>query len=71
MLLAVVLAGGRPLWAQGVVTLGIALLWLIWPPEKRPSKAILWMLSILAVVPLAAFVPVALMGHHRGARPWP
>ena len=62
MLLAVVLAGGRPLWAQGVVTLGIALLWLIWPPEKRPSKAILWMLSILAVVPLAAFVPVALTG---------
>jgi len=32
MLLAVVLAGGRPLWAQGVVTLGFALLWLIWPP---------------------------------------
>ena len=62
MLLAVVLAGGRPLWAQGVVTFGIALLWLIWPPEKRPAKAMLWILGILAVVPLAAFIPVALTG---------
>jgi hypothetical protein len=32
--------------------LGIALLWLIWPPDKRPSKAILWILAIFAVVSL-------------------
>ena len=62
ILSAVVLAGGRPLWAQGVVTTGVALLWLVWPPVKRPEKPIIWMLAVLAVVPLAAFFPLAWAG---------
>jgi len=59
MLLAVVLAGGRPLWAQGIVTLGIALLWLAWPPRKRPAMSVLWTLAALAVVPLVVFFPLS------------
>ena len=62
ILSAVALGGGRPLWAQGVVTMGVALLWLIWPPVKRPEKPIIWMLALLAIVPLAAFFPLAWAG---------
>lgn len=63
LLLAVVLAGGRPLWAQGVVTVGVGLLWLLWPPRTLPSKVILWLLVALALAPLAAYLPVAWLGE--------
>lgn len=42
--------------------MGVALLWLIWPPVKRPEKPIIWMLAVLAVVPLEAFLPLAWAG---------
>lgn len=57
LLLAVVLAGGRPLWAQGAVTIGVGLLWLIWPAQKNPAKPVLWILGALVLVPLAAYLP--------------
>ena len=62
MLLTVALAGGRPLWAQGLAALGIGLLWLFWPPVKAPTKPITWMLVILALAPLVAFLPAGWLG---------
>lgn len=62
LLLTVALAGGRPLWAQGIAALGIGLLWLVWPPAKRPAPPVTWMLVILAVAPLAAFLPAVWFG---------
>ena len=59
LLLGVALAGGRPLWAQGVVTIGIGLLWLLYPPVKSPDRPVLWALGLLAVAPLAAYLPGA------------
>ena len=57
LLLAVVLAGGRPLWAQGLVTAGIGLLWMIYPPRNAPTAGVLWMLLVLALAPLMAYLP--------------
>lgn len=54
---AVALAGGRPLWAQGLITIGVGLLWIIWPPANAPEKPILWILGILALLPLASYFP--------------
>jgi hypothetical protein len=56
-LLSVFLAGGRPLWAQGFLALGIGLLWLIWTPKKLPAKPVVFMLALLALAPLAAYLP--------------
>jgi hypothetical protein len=61
-LLSVFLAGGRPLWAQGILTLGIALLWIVWTPARLPAKPVVVMLAILAVTPLAAYLPAAWLG---------
>lgn len=58
VLATVVLAGGRPLWAQGLATLGIGALWAFWPPRKAPRKSVMWALVALAVVPLAAYLPM-------------
>ena len=60
LLTAVCLAGGRPLWVQGIVTLGIGLLWLVWPPLKSPRMSVIWTLAALAIAPLAAYMPKAL-----------
>lgn len=57
LLLSVALAGGRPLWAQGVVTIGIGLLWLRWPPRSAPRRELMWALIALAAAPLAAYLP--------------
>ncbi len=57
LLLSIILAGGRPLWAQGLVTLCIGLLWAVWPPVRLPTKSIVIALLALAVLPLAAFLP--------------
>jgi len=57
ILLSVFLAGGRPLWAQGIVTVCIGLLWFWHTPAKLPSKAVMAMLAVLAVLPLAAYLP--------------
>jgi len=57
MLLCVFLAGGRPLWAQGITTVGIGLLWILHTPAKLPSRAILSVLVLLALLPLTAFLP--------------
>lgn len=57
ILLSVFLAGGRPLWAQGVISLLIGLLWLIRTPERLPTKPVVIMLAALAVVPLTAYLP--------------
>lgn len=57
LMLAVVLAGGRPLWAQGVVTIGIGLLWLFWPPRKLPPPPMCWAALVLALAPLLAYMP--------------
>ncbi|MBE2180007.1 MAG: hypothetical protein IAE97_06010 [Chthoniobacterales bacterium] len=57
VLLAVVLAGGRPLWAQGIVTACIGALWVFWPPSKAPNRAVLGVLGLLAVVPLTVYLP--------------
>ena len=59
VLLTVVLAGGRPLWAQGVVTVGVALLWVVYPPKYKPSKAAIRVLLLVALAPLAAYLPAA------------
>ena len=59
LLLSVVLAGGRPLWAQGVVTLCVGLLWAVWPPSRAPGKEVVWMIAALAVAPLAAYLQQA------------
>lgn len=61
-LLSVFLAGGRPLWAQGILTLGIALLWIVWTPARLPARPVVVMLAILAVTPLAAYLPAAWLG---------
>ena len=66
VLLSVFLAGGRPLWAQGILTLGISLLWVIWTPTRFPSKTIVAMLAILAVTPLVAYLP----GSWLAMPPW-
>jgi hypothetical protein len=58
-LLAVALAGGRPLWAQGIVTVGVALLWVLYPPKYKPSKAAVRVLVLVALAPLAAYLPAA------------
>ena len=63
LLLAVTLAGGRPLWAQGVITVGVGALWLLWPPQKMPLKPVIWLLLALALVPLAAYLPSAWLGQ--------
>lgn len=63
LLLAVGLGGGRPLWAQGLVTLGIGVLWLVWPPQKLPSRLLIWILGLLAAAPLAAYLPQFLLGE--------
>lgn len=57
LLCAVALAGGRPLWAQGVITIGVGLLWTIRPPTNAPSKTVVWILGLLAFLPLAAYLP--------------
>ena len=57
LMLAIVLAGGRPLWAQGIVAVGIGCLWIVRPPDKWPAKPVLWMLLLLAAVPLASYLP--------------
>lgn len=59
VLLSVVLAGGRPLWAQGIVTVGVALLWIFYPPKYKPSKAAIRVLILVALAPLAAYLPAA------------
>lgn len=59
VLAAVILAGGRPLWAQGVVTLGTGALWMLWPPRKAPRKSVVWLLAALTLAPLAAYLPLA------------
>ncbi len=62
LLLTVALAGGRPLWAQGVAAVGIGTLWLVWPPSKLPSPPITWILAVLAMAPLVAFLPAGWFG---------
>lgn len=57
LMLAIVLAGGRPLWAQGILALGIGCLWIVRPPEKWPAKLVICMLLLLAAVPLASYLP--------------
>lgn len=57
LLCAVALAGGRPLWAQGLVTIGVGLLWVFWPPVNSPTKSIVWILGLLVFLPLAAYLP--------------
>jgi hypothetical protein len=59
LMLAVGLGGGRPLWAQGLLTLGIGILWLVWPPQKWPGRWLFWTLALLAAVPLLAYLPEA------------
>ncbi len=59
LLLSVALAGSRPLWAQGVVTLCVGLLWAVWPPTRAPGKEVVWMIAALALAPLAAYLPQA------------
>lgn len=56
-LLSVALAGGRPVWAQGAVAIGVGILWAVWPPTKLPARPVLWALLALAVAPLAAYLP--------------
>lgn len=60
--LSVFLAGGRPLWAQGIVCLGIGLLWSFQTPAKLPSKQVVVMLALLAAMPLFAYLPGAWFG---------
>ncbi|MBU3666241.1 MAG: O-antigen ligase family protein [Chthoniobacterales bacterium] len=60
LLLSIVLAGGRPLWAQGVVAAGVGILWLVWPPQTLPKRGVLWMLLLLVLVPLVSYLPTAL-----------
>lgn len=59
----IALAGGRPLWAQGLVTIGVGLLWIIWPPLKAPRPALLIVLGLVALAPLAAYFPHGLMSE--------
>ena len=59
VLLAVALGGGRPLWAQGIVTVGVALLWILYPPKYKPRKAAVRVLVLVALAPLAAYLPAA------------
>lgn len=60
VLLSVALAGGRPIWAQGILAVCIGLLWLVWPPATVPRKEVLWISAALATVPLTAYLPQAL-----------
>jgi len=62
ILLSVFLAGGRPLWAQGVVTVCIGLLWTVFAPAKLPSRAVTVTLALLAILPLAAYLPGSWLG---------
>jgi O-antigen ligase len=62
LLLSVVLAGGRPIWAQGVLAIGVGLLWVMYPPAKWPATSAIWVLVALAVAPLAAYLPAAWLG---------
>ena len=62
VLLSVFLAGGRPLWAQGILTFGIGLLWIIRTPSRLPATPVAVMLMVLAVTPLAAYAPVSWLG---------
>jgi len=62
VLLSVALAGGRPLWAQGVITMGVGLLWAVWTPAKLPDKPVFWSLIALALMPLAAYLPSFWLG---------
>lgn len=57
LILSVALAGARPLWAQGVVTAGVGLLWFLHPPVQRPANLAIWALVLLALAPLAAYLP--------------
>ena len=57
LLCAIALAGGRPLWAQGLITIGVGLLWILWPPANAPAKTVVWILGVLAFLPLAAYLP--------------
>lgn len=57
VLLSVFLAGGRPLWAQGIICGLIGFLWLVRTPSRLPAKPVVFMLAVLAVVPLAAYLP--------------
>lgn len=59
VLLSVFLAGGRPIWSQGVIAAGLGLLWIIWPPAKTPAKPVAVMLGVLALAPLAAYLPAS------------
>lgn len=61
VLLSVFLAGGRPIWAQGIIAAGIGFLWLKWPPEKTPGRPVRIMLILLAVAPLTAYLPGAFL----------
>lgn len=63
LLLSVILAGGRPLWAQGVITMCIGVLWLAWPPVRAPRRELAWMAAALALAPLAAYLPKILFFH--------
>lgn len=63
LLLSVILAGGRPLWAQGVITMCIGTLWFVWPPLRAPRREIVWMTAALAVAPLTAWLPKTLFFH--------
>lgn len=69
VLTAMALAGGRPLWAQGAAAMGIGVLWLVWPPAEAPSRPVVWVLGLLALLPLGAYLPAALFGQPpwRGA----
>lgn len=57
LLLSVALAGGRPLWAQGILAAGIGLLWAVSPPVRAPRREFVWMIAALSVAPLAAYLP--------------
>lgn len=74
VLLSVFLAGGQPIWAQGVLTVGIGVLWLVWPPTKLPDKPVMIILLVLAILPLAAYLPgtwLAMPDWRRGLLQYP
>lgn len=57
LLLSFVLGGGASLPAQGVVLVTAGCLWVVWPPASWPARPIVYLLVILAIFPLAAFLP--------------
>lgn len=69
VLLSIILAGGRPLWAQGIVGACIGLLWVFHTPTKLPAKSVTIMLLVLALVPLVAYLPAAWMEMPLWRRP--